>query len=123
MFALWCDGEPPDSVVIYDVTGEDRLDQAEISAPPLTGDTDRMSLARPPAGWRVTEGSLDLREGRSYEIRAYRTEPYAYLAGTRFTMAAEIPEDRILIQMATQHADVDTFLSPADFRTRALHYC
>lgn len=73
MAVAWCD-QAPDSVVVYHHSGGELLDQARISGPALQGEKiGFVDLEELPKGWSVTEGDLDLREDRFYEIRAYKT--------------------------------------------------
>ncbi|MEV0236314.1 hypothetical protein [Nonomuraea sp. NPDC050786] len=123
----WCD-QAPDSVVVYQHSGGELLDQATISGPALHGEKiGFIDLDELPKGWSVTEGDLDLREDRFYEIRAHKTGVQLSYGGVTLRAGHEkgLHRDGIVIQHYDDGSEYgyDVKLTQDDLRNAAKEAC
>ncbi|SDM06314.1 hypothetical protein [Nonomuraea jiangxiensis] len=123
----WCD-QAPDSVVVYHRSGGELLDQARISGPALQGEKiGFVDLEELPKGWSVTEGDLDLREDRFYEIRAYKTGVQLTYGGVtlRAGHKKDLYRDGIVIQYYDDSSEYgyDVKLNQDGLRNKAEEMC
>lgn len=127
LVAAWCE-QPPDGVVIYRRVNGEHVDQADLTAPPLTGSTVSLDLEHIPPGWSLTSGDLDFVRGRKYMGSAYSLKTHVRMYDVVFTTESKKrvrPGQVIITEYGEQDGETghDVLVSTAEFNARAPHFC
>ncbi|MEV4398479.1 hypothetical protein [Nonomuraea sp. NPDC049607] len=122
----WC-GRPPDGVVVYHRSDEGLVDQAGLTAPPLSGSLAYLDLEEVSPGWSLTEGDLHFRRERTYMAAGYDAKRNFRMYDVVFTSRSKKrvrPGQVIVTEYRGPEKDGhDVLLSTAEFTARLPHFC
>ncbi|NUR87743.1 MAG: hypothetical protein HOY71_26970, partial [Nonomuraea sp.] len=88
LVATWC-GRPPDRVVVYRRVNDDLVDQADLTAPPLSGSMAFLDLEKMSPGWSLTSGDLNFLRERTYMAAASDSKSHVRMYDVIFTLESK----------------------------------